>query len=176
MSRRKSGSRGVGFVWLAALSWALLGGCSNPPPTQIVVRIESDIAPRTEVTEVRVRVQAQGSPSPAVDRTFRLSDGNFVIPGEIGLIAEDPADTRRVVVELTASVAGGVTFFQRANVAWTAEQTMSLGMLLARRCQAVVCASGMTCTDVGCVSESRTLATHPSGSSVVPSWGNYSVR
>ena len=148
-------------IWLALV--VMLSACGHRVNTQIVVRIDSDLTPVTELAGVHVVVHRANQTAPTLDRTYTLGTGSgeFHLPGEIGLVATDPSDHGLVTVDVSALLVGpGATpLTTRAIAAFEPGHTVSLPMFLARGCEASdggarpCSAPGQTCGLCGCEPE-----------------------
>ena len=140
--------RVVTFAWL-------LVGCASAP-TQLIVRVDSDLVVPTELASVRVTTMFEG----AVVRQLELpvsreaSGTAHTLPFSFGVVPRGGDTSRdvRLVVEALDSL--GVPLVERtAVVGFLPGRTLLLPVFLARSCIAVRCANGFTCTRDGCVAE-----------------------
>jgi hypothetical protein len=116
------------------------------PPTQIVLRIDSQLDPGTVLASVRV--QARRDPEAVatlLDRTYDLRAGTFALPGEVGLYATDPSDRGPVHVSVRAELAGGGSFDARVETSFVPGQIRVVPLLLTRDCAARASGDGGAC-------------------------------
>ncbi len=121
------------------------------PATALVVRIESDLTPRAELSSVRVRVRREGETTPRFDRVYDLA-GRFSVPGDVSLTPEDPSDARRLDIEVIAELAGGGQIAREFRTSFVLDRTMMLEVYLARRCGPPFagCSTATTCGRAEC--------------------------
>lgn len=124
--------------------------CACADRTQLILVVDSDLAPRDELDEVRVMVrgpsgeseeaaQSLGEPdAPPLPLTLGVRPGGEAL-GPVEIRAEGRHDGQ-VVVTRTA-----ITSLVRGEV-------RVLTLFLARACRGVACPTGETCTETGCAS------------------------
>lgn len=123
-----------GLATFAAL--LCLHACAPEPPTQIVVRVATDLRPGDELRGFRIRASRRDG-ALITDRTVDLRQGAVVMPAELGLLPEDPDDTRFVDVDVSTDLAvGSANFSQHAAVRFVRGNLVTLEMFLARSCEA----------------------------------------
>ena len=136
---------------LAAAAVAL--GCVAPV-TEVMVVIDSDLAPGADVDSVRVVVTREGAASaPTHDVVYDLRSGRFALPGTIGVVVRDGTDRTPLAVTVTASRGGREVLAVRATGAPTTDAVARLDVFLARRCldaTATACGRGTVCGRTGC--------------------------
>lgn len=81
---------------------AALAGCGESP-TRLVARVDSDLAPGTELRAVEVEARWEGGGLLGM-RRFDLAGESLRLPGQVVLEPRDPADARRVIVTVTGAV------------------------------------------------------------------------
>jgi hypothetical protein len=137
----------------ALLALALLASC-NRPATQIVLRVDSDLAPGTELQGVFVTLRREGATAPSFEQSYDLTAGALTLPGTLGVVPGDADDARRLEVEARALLPGGDTFSTFATVSFQREQTLFLDLFLASRCRdpqnRAGCGADETCGPNGC--------------------------
>ncbi len=143
-----------------ALALAMAFGCAARPVTQIVVRIDSDMAIPAELEQVRVVVRRPGVAAPVLDRTFDLrgSDANG-LPGEVGVVARNPDDRGDVIAEVTAITPNVMHMFtQTVTGAFQPRRTVVMNVFLAARCRTNDrnCPVGSACGQCGCEPRTQT--------------------
>ncbi|MDP3276781.1 MAG: hypothetical protein Q8Q09_16395 [Deltaproteobacteria bacterium] len=120
-------------------------------PTQLVVRIDSQLVPEQELRAIRVLASRTLMGTPILDRVYEFRDGAFTLPGEIGLYAQDVNDQGIVHIEVRADTTAGQTFTVRAEAQFVPRETRIVPILLTRSCgnrlPSDTCAS---CTACGC--------------------------
>src|SRR5437763_626443 len=94
---RQLSARRTGTSLLCAGLLALGASCDKHPPTQIVVRVASDLMPGKEITSFRIHVERQGrkpNEPTILDAPYFLLDGGVMLPTELGVLPHDPGDDR----------------------------------------------------------------------------------
>jgi hypothetical protein len=142
---------------LLFLVFASLVSCRTPP-TEIVLRVQTDIdqGPGHTLTDVRVRVAPASTPNDAVlDMTYPLGTrGMPLLPADLGITPRDNDARRSVLVEVTAISNGTDLFTYRAIAPFEAQHTNLLDVFLANRCTIQanrdMCTPSQTCGREGC--------------------------
>ncbi len=165
----------------AALLAALAGAARcGAPTTQLVVQIDSNVA---DLRRVRLVVTRAGAAAPITDRWYELAGaidgGRFTMPGEVGVFAGDPDDSRPVRLDVSADVPGEaldftLSFtvrFQRGRVRW-------VEVFLPDRCKdplARMCPIGQVCGLTNCEPQERAgTETRPARDASPPEAGDAS--
>ncbi len=160
---------------LALLSLAALTECAHPP-SDLVLRIDSDLDPEVEYDSVRVRFVRVGDSSAVNDRTYDLRASSllaFPLPVSQVLYARDPTDARPLSIQMDAMLVERVVSTQRVLVSFAPQQTVAASVFLARRCGAgVLCPGGQTCGRRGCEPELRTTEAWRSDAVALSAGGN----
>ena len=149
--------RAVTTLCMFALG-AHLTTCQGPP-TEVVLRVDTDMdqGPTRTLTAVQVRAW-QSSPERATTRRFELLGGadRPLLPAEVGLV---PADEEggAFVAEVTALQGERVLFTHRVTAAYEPGHTGLVEVFLPDRCRRedALCLEGETCTEVGCAPATR---------------------
>lgn len=123
------------------------------PPTMIIARIESDLAPCSELTHVHLRAQWENGAvfSEARDSTPPLDvcAGRLRPPGEIRVVPRDPADPRTVILLVTgtARTRDGSPYTVRQEFATRFQRgrVMYVAFSLSRVCANNPCPAGYSC-------------------------------
>ncbi|MEI8257288.1 MAG: hypothetical protein WCJ30_16565 [Deltaproteobacteria bacterium] len=155
-----SSPREVARLAAAIAACAALLACSHRVNTQIVVRIDSDLAAVSELQAVHVVVRRPSQTAPTLDRTYTLGAGAgmFHLPGEVGLVAGDASDHGQVNVEVSAVLVrtGGSPIVVRAITNFQPGRTVDLPIFLARACSSTAaCPAGQSCGLCGCEVDAR---------------------
>lgn len=164
-----------GRAHLRTLGWLwLLGGATPacvPAPTQIVVRLETDMTqgPSGVLHELQVRIDRPEN-APEIDRLYVLADpgGGRRLPVEFTLTAGPGGDVPRAVgLNLTPIGDDGPMFVSRVVLTYRPGRVALARVVLANRCRdpnaRVACASGSRgcpsgeciCGAVGCEDVAR---------------------
>lgn len=147
---------------IATVGWAtvtLAGGCEQPR-TELVVRVESEVAwgPRRTVQSVTLTVRRSGPTGPLRSaRTTALGVGaeRRPLPLFVGVVAEgDDMDTPVWIEALGCADPNGCTVAtaavaQRAVVRFTRGLTQEVPLLLASACLGATCGSDERCATSG---------------------------
>jgi hypothetical protein len=144
------------FGALVALSLSLTLACARRAPTQLLVRVESDLVAGTDLLGVRIAIQRESADRPLFDQDFPLGGAApmFFLPGEVVFTAYDPNDVRRIIVTVTGRLGDASTLSQRAIVTRLEPgQVLRLEMYLAAGCRGVTCPPEQTCGRNGCEPE-----------------------
>lgn len=137
---------------------ASLVGCVTIP-SEIVVRIDTDMDPASELAEVDLDVRRQGESTPAYRIAYQLGTEGFRrLPGEVGFKAESDDDVRPLVVRVTATLAGTPTrtLTRDFTVRFAPERRLVLDVFLPRACApgappgVAACGEGESCGRNGC--------------------------
>ena len=168
-------------LWLLALL-ALSLGCKKAA-TEVIVVVNSDMTPGTELQAVRIVARREGDAAAIVDRRYDLlspagvlegADGaarGYTLPGEVAVFARDESDPRRLRVSVFAYLRQdprnptASDFVQEASVQFLPAQQVFLVMFLAGRCRfennRQACGPGTTCSAMGCIPIAREPVTTP---------------
>ncbi|MFO0630469.1 MAG: hypothetical protein U0325_33250 [Polyangiales bacterium] len=147
-----------------ALALLMACGACLSPLTQVVVVLDTDLTPVTDVDTVRVVVRRQGATgAPAHDVQYDLRSNRFRFPGTLTVVARDPDDARPLEVLVTARRGNTERLSLRALARPTADVATRLDLYLARRCLdgATPCDAASTCGRRGCEAVER---------GALPSW------
>ena len=132
---------------------ALVLGCAAPV-TEVMVVLDTDLTPSTDIDTVRV-VVTRTTPGavPTHDVVYDLRSGRYRFPGTLAVVPRDAADRTPIQVTVTGSRGGT----QRLSVSATGTPTVGafarLDVFLARRCldaSTQACAAGTVCGRTGC--------------------------
>lgn len=141
---------------LAALLALTMAGCSPDPLTELVVVINSDMASPGEFDGFRVVVTGNDA-QVATDRSYFLGDraGQVSLPADFGITPKNHDASRRLTVEVFATLGGATLFSTRAVTGFVEGKSLRLDMFLAKRCltEAAECQPNETCRVDGCVPE-----------------------
>lgn len=141
--------RSVGVLPLLALL-----RCTSPP-TEVVVRFNTDLDPGTEVGTVRIAISRQGG-TPIHDVPYDLQTPEYLrLPGEVSVRVSDPEDLRPFVIQITASPVAGVaspTVVREFVVSPTPTRTVVLDGWFSRSCASGQndCGPDASCGRNGC--------------------------
>src|SRR5687768_4072161 len=125
----------------AVLLAIVLAGCTKDP-TQIVVRVDSDLG--AQLTPIRAIVRDdQGGIS--AEHMFPAE-----VPFSFGVAPKEGPLDQMVIIELESAVS------RRAVTRFVPDKTLLLPMFLAKSCIGVSCKEGETCTERGCESDEVT--------------------
>ncbi len=135
------------------LACALIA-CSPDPVTELVVVVNSDMKTPGEFDGFRVVVTGPDGEI-STDRYYFIGSepGKVALPADFGLVPKDDDASRRVTVEVWATLAGADLFSNRAITGFVEGKTLRLDMFLASRClsEAKACKPNETCRVNGCV-------------------------
>ena len=135
---------------LAALLVLCAAACSDSQPTEIVVRIASDLRIPDEIDGLVVKVEHWGALR--FDQTYDLdprTPGFVTLPATVGIVAgETPQQPVRVVA--SAMRHGALVVERRAQLAFLEQRILLLEMLLSRSCVGVGCNLDQTCANGEC--------------------------
>jgi|GEM_PF-1931793 len=124
--------------------------------SQLVVVVDSDLVVPSELGSVRVTTSHDGRMVAQLDFAVALeaSETKVTVPFSFGVVPVDGDHSRRirVVVEALDSL-GEPVVSTSASVGFIRGRSLVLPMYLARRCIAIECPVGETCTRNGCVPE-----------------------
>ncbi|MCB9598514.1 MAG: hypothetical protein H6719_37715, partial [Sandaracinaceae bacterium] len=156
---------------VAALLLTCLATACAQPPTQVVVRLATDLETPTELDAIRlVLLDAEGEVVREQDLVdFSIpGDGAYHEIGSFGVVPRAADASRRFEVRAQARGAGRELFTTRARTGFVSEQTIRLDLYLPASCLtvAVTCQPDETCGVVGCVSpdvDPRGLPSHAEG-------------
>ncbi len=150
---------------LALLLAFLATGCSADPLTEMVVVINSDMSSPGEFDGFRVVVTGNDQ-QVTTDRHYFLGDleGQVALPADFGVTPKNDDASRRLTVEISATLSGAPLFSTRAVTGFVKGKTLRLDMFLARRCltEAAQCQPNETCRVNGCAPEQVDPSTLPS--------------
>lgn len=105
---------------VSVAAFALLSAsCTPATQTQLVIRIDGMNIPANGLG-MRITVRRMGAMTPMVDRM--VMDPRF--PLELGIVAADPADARRVEIELRATARDLGMLIQRASANFVPNRVM----------------------------------------------------
>lgn len=142
-----------------AASWALLlsaagAGCkrSDKPPTQIVLRLDSQLDPGTDVQAISVRVRRQPMGAPVFTNQFTVGAQPYTLPGELGLVAASEDDSGPVYIETQVQLVRGGFFTVNVESSFVPRQVRVVPILLTRDCAARASSGGQcaSCSACGC--------------------------
>jgi hypothetical protein len=141
-------------AWAATAAIVMLAGCAPIQPTAIVLRVECD-AP---VSRVLVAAR-RGTDAPFFSESFMVTDAQ-PLPGELTIVAKDPADARPFVIDVTAELVRGArpSLRQSFVVRPQRERTLALRARLSSWCDTPLdrCpAVAQNCVEGGCESVVR---------------------
>ena len=144
------------LVALLLVSVFPVAGCTKPA-TQLVVTVDSDLAPQYLVAVHAVAVPADSPTSPGVDARFDLTDTggpvSFTLPLSFGVVPPGGDASRRVEVRMEAlDATGTATVVRLTRTGFVSGQTLRLPMFLADACRSVVCSGDLVCDRGVCVS------------------------
>ncbi|MBK8691179.1 MAG: hypothetical protein IPN17_02430 [Deltaproteobacteria bacterium] len=154
-----------------ALGWAALAASCEQPRTELVVRVDSELAwgPGQRVQSVVLTVRREGAAGPLRSaRTTALGAGGErrALPLLVGVTAGDDVETPVWIEALGCDDPNGCTaatavVAQRAVVRFTRGETQEVTLLLASACVGVTCGSEQRCAvDSGrCENATRAQAT-----------------
>ena len=136
---------------------ASMSACRTPP-TEIVLRVETDMpqGPGHVLTSVRVRVAAAGEGGVVrSDRTYQLGVGGMtMLPADLGITPRDNDGTRTIDVQVTPMSDTGELFTYHAIAPFESQHTNELLVFLADRCRdpaaRAMCLPDQTCGRDGC--------------------------
>lgn len=139
---------GWGPVAVVAAAAASAAGCTESP-TRLVARIDSDLAPCSELRRVVVVAQRENGPQIG-SRELDLCALSLRYPGEVAIAPKELDDGRRVVLTVTGTVAGavgaeGYTLRQEFVTPFQRGRTMVVRYSLVRACATDPCPSGFSC-------------------------------
>jgi hypothetical protein len=130
--------------------------CSADPLTELVVVINSDMETPDEFDGFRVAVtDHEGALSTERYYFVGKEPGKVVLPADFGLVPKGGDASRKVAVEVWATLAGADLFSNRALTGFVKGKVLRLDMFLASRCltEAKACKPNETCRVEGCVPE-----------------------
>jgi alpha-tubulin suppressor-like RCC1 family protein len=138
--------------YAAPLTLALVT-CTTPP-TAVVVRVDTDLDPVTELDSVRVEVARQGG-APVYNFEHDLRSPLYAqLPGEIDVTVRDVDDGRPLAIRVTGTIRGvtPTAFAREFFVTSVQSKTLVLDAWIARACArgAVTCGAGASCGRRGC--------------------------
>ena len=113
---------------------ASMGACSPPPPTALVLRIDSNMTASTELVSYDVSVRRTGESEAWFQNTYALAMPANRLPATLAIIPRNVDDRRAVEVVLTGRVSNQPTVVQRARVGIRYGHVAVLDMFLAREC------------------------------------------
>lgn len=137
---------------LAAWLGLQLLGCVSPL-TQVVVVLDTDLTPVTDIDTVRIVVRRAGSTgAPAHDVRYDLRSNRFRFPGTLAVVARDADDPRPLEVRVTAARGATERLAVRVVAQPVPDEASRLDLFLARRCldAAGACPADATCGRRGC--------------------------
>lgn len=132
---------------VSTLVAAVLASSCEVPPTQIILRVESDIAPARVggvLRAVDVRV-GYGPGAWETSRAVRLDVAGEAFPGEFAVTAADPNDQRPIRFTVVGALSDGTSLRREFVVRFSPRRTTVLEAFLADRCRGVTCPSDRTC-------------------------------
>ena len=136
----------IRFTLCFALMSSLLSCARDIEPTEIVLVVDSDLAPPLEVDSVDVVVtDAAGEEMPAV---AALTNGNPNFPRTLG-IYNDGTRLGPYFVVARARLRGAILVERSARFDFVRDRTMRLDLFLPAACQDVRCDAPLTCTEGG---------------------------
>lgn len=140
--------------WLLVALPAAFLGCAEAP-TQVVVRIATDLTAADGVDAIAVHV-LDGAGVTVNDAPIVIEalseDGSFVQVGTFGVTPAGGDATRRFEVRAEARFGGRVLFSTRARSGFVSRRTIVLDVYVAAQCLAIAqrCAADETCGVAGC--------------------------
>ncbi len=135
---------------------AMSAGCrrTDKPPTQIVLRLGSQLDPGTDIQAVSVRVRRTPSGAPVFTNQFTVSAERNTLPGELGLVAASEDDSGPVFIEAQAQLTRGGFFTVNVESNFIPRQVRVVPILLTRDCAARAGTMGAStcasCSACGC--------------------------
>ncbi len=131
---------------LAAIA-APNAGCrrTDKPPTQIVLRLDSQLEAGTDIQAISVRVRRTPTGTPVYSNQFTVSAPQFPLPGELGLVASSEDDRGPVFIEVQAQLTRGGFFTVNVESNFVPRQVRVVPILLTRECAARTGSSGTPC-------------------------------
>jgi hypothetical protein len=140
----------------AAAVACLTGACKDKDekPTQIVLRLDSQLEAMTDVQAISVRVRRTPTGAVVFSNRFAVGTGPYTLPGELGLVAGSADDDGPVYIEVQTQLTGGQAFTTHVESHFIPRQVRVVPILLSRDCASRVrtmsgaqCAS---CSACGC--------------------------
>ncbi|MCA9605172.1 MAG: VCBS repeat-containing protein [Myxococcales bacterium] len=150
-----------------------LAACASPP-TQVVVRLATDMGVPDELNGIGLRIlDGDGSEVRSqniLDLDPALADGHYHEIGTFGLVPQNGDAGRRFEVQATALVGGSQLFITRARSSFLRERTIRLDLYVPRLCVdvAATCQPDETCGVTGCVDPEIDPTELPSNEEVPP--------
>jgi len=151
----------TGKVIVSALILSASLACSDDS-AQLFVVVDSDMVVPGALSLVRAEIRGQdrtilGSHEFSLIGTAAKSGvKQFNLPLSFGVLPPDGDVEARVIVEVSAiktATAAKPLFTRRALTGFVSNKSLLLPMFLASQCRTLICESGQTCTENGCVSE-----------------------
>lgn len=150
-----------------------LAACAAPP-TQVVVRLATDMAIPDELNGIHLEI-LDGDGTTVRTQDLReldaaIADGRYHEVGTFGLVPRGGDAGRRFEVRATALVGGTQLFITRASSSFVNEQTIRLDLYVPRLCVdlAMTCQPDETCGISGCVDPEIDPADLPSNEEAPP--------
>lgn len=135
---------------LVALTAALVvtsASCkrTDKQPTQIVLRLDSQLEAMTDVTAISVRVRRTPTGAAVFTNQFTVGTDRYTLPGELGLVAGSEDDDGPVFIEVQTQLARGGFFTTNVESRFIPRQVRVVPILLTRECVARTSAMSGTC-------------------------------
>jgi hypothetical protein len=152
--------------WVIALAVCGLG-CA-PPPTQVVVRLATELDAPSELDRVTLEIlDEEGNvvrEQSLVEGLDALGPERFHTIGTFGIIPRGADATRRFEVRATAQLGGRALFSTRARSSFIGQRTLRLDVYIPRLCLLIAetCREDQTCGIPGCVDPEVDPETLPS--------------
>lgn len=151
----------------------VLAACAAAP-TQVVVRLATDMAVPSELGSIHLEIlDGDGTlvrEQDVLELDPALNDGTFHELATFGLVPRDDDASRRFEVRAAARVGGRDLFVTRARSGFVREQTIRLDLYLPGLCVdlAATCQPDETCGITGCVDPEIDPADLPSNDAIPP--------
>lgn len=152
---RATPRRPLSLLALAVVASAT-GGCkrTDKPPTQIVLRLDSQLEAMTDVQAISVRVRRTPTGAVVFTNQFTVSAERYALPGELGLVAGSEDDNGPVYIEVQTQLTRGGFFTTSVESHFIPRQVRVVPILLTRDCASRTSMMGgstcASCSACGC--------------------------
>jgi hypothetical protein len=147
--------RPFSLLALAVLASAT-GACkrTDKPPTQIVLRLDSQLEAMTDVQAISVRVRRTPAGAVVFSNQFTVSAERYALPGELGLVAASEDDNGPVYIEVQTQLTRGGFFTTNVESHFIPRRVRVVPILLTRDCASRTSMMGggtcASCSACGC--------------------------
>ncbi len=152
-NRLRSTALWFAVLWFTVASFALFG-CADDP-TQLLVTVDSNLTPISQLTQVKVEVSEVRTMSAADVSEYAVSSthsaSSVAIPFSFTVVPKNEDSSRRAFIKVTGRLIDGTQVERMLERGFIDGQVINASVFLSSACVGVVCLVGQTCDEGTCV-------------------------